>query len=76
MSSETGSDNSDHIPITFVNSGTPVAVLVTGRDVPRASQSDQHQLNPGSSQNADLMDLQAFSMDFHLGLSMPRVFSC
>ena len=35
MPSETGRDNSDHIPIMFVDSGTPVAVLVTDPDVPR-----------------------------------------
>ena len=36
MPSGTGRDNSDHIPIMFVDSGTPVAVLVTDPDVPRA----------------------------------------
>ena len=33
--SETGRDNSDHIPIMFVDSGTLVAVLVIDPDVPR-----------------------------------------
>ncbi len=37
MHSESGSDNSDHIPITFVDSGTPVVVLATDPDVHRTS---------------------------------------
>ena len=39
MSSETDSDNYDHIPITCVDSGPPVAVQVTDPDVPHASSA-------------------------------------
>ena len=71
MPSETGRDNSGHIPIMSVDSGTPVAILVTGPDVPRAPAAPPERPaaeQPGSPQIVNFKGFsriwEGFSMDF------------
>ena len=65
--SETGRDNSDHIPIMFVDSGTLVAVLVTDPDVPRTRAAPPERPAAdylGSSQIMDFEGLPRIFKDF------------
>ncbi len=71
MPSETGRDNSDHIPIMSVDSGTPVAVLVTDPDVPRAPAAPPERPaaeHPGSPQ---IVDFEEFPRIFENSLKKP-----